>query len=85
VGSLKGQYSAKYVVTDRPVSPEVTFELASVAKGSRKFVWQSNSGAKGTLTVDPIDERTIRVDWHTTSAVRGPALTSGTATLIRRQ
>jgi len=84
-GSLRGQYSAKYVITDRPVSPEVTFELASVAKGSRRFVWQSSNGAKGTLNIDPIDERTIRIDWHTTTAVSGPALTSGTATLVRRQ
>jgi hypothetical protein len=84
-GSLKGQYNAKYVVTDRPVSPEVSFELASVSKGSRKFVWQSSTGAKGTLIIDPIDEQTIRIDWHTTSAVHGPALTSGTATLVRRQ
>jgi len=84
-GSLKGQYSAKYVITDRPVSPEVTFELASVSKGSRRFVWQSSNGAKGTLNIDPIDDRTIRIDWHTTSAVGGPALTSGTATLVRRQ
>jgi hypothetical protein len=84
-GSLKGQYNAKYVVTDRPVSPEVSFDLASVSKGSRKFVWQSSTGAKGTLIIDPIDEQTIRIDWHTTSAVHGPALTSGTATLVRRQ
>jgi hypothetical protein len=84
-GSLKGQYNAKYVVTDRPVSPEVSFELASVSRGSRKFVWQSSTGAKGTLIIDPIDEQTIRIDWHTTSAVHGPALTSGTATLVRRQ
>lgn len=84
-GSLKGEYSAKYVVTDRPVSPEVTFELASISRGSRKFVWQSSNGAKGTLSIDPIDERTIRVDWHTTSAIREPALTSGQATLVRRQ
>jgi curved DNA-binding protein CbpA len=84
-GNLKGQYSAKYLVTDRPVSPEVTFELASVSRGSRKFVWQSSNGAKGTLNIDPIDERTIRIDWRTTSAVSGPALTSGTATLVRRQ
>jgi hypothetical protein len=84
-GNLKGQYSAKYVVTDKPVSPDVNFELASVSKGSRKFVWQSNNGAKGTLSIDPIDDRTIRIDWHTTTAVHGPALTSGTATLVRRQ
>jgi len=72
-------------VTDRPVAPEVAFELASVSKGSRRFVWQSTNGAKGTLNIDPIDDRTIRIDWHTTSAVGGPALTSGTATLVRRQ
>jgi hypothetical protein len=84
-GNLTGQYSAKYVVTDKPVAPEVTFQLASVSKDSRKFVWQSASGAKGTLSIEPVDDRTIRVDWHTTSSVRGPALTSGQATLVRRQ
>lgn len=84
-GSLKGEYSAKYVVTDRPVSPEVSFELASTSRGSRKFIWQSSNGAKGTLSINPIDERTIRIDWHTTSAIREPALTSGQATLVRRQ
>lgn len=83
-GTLRGQYSARYVVSDRPVSPEVHFELASATKGSRRFLWQSSTGAKGTLNIDSIDDRTIRVDWHTTSAVRGPALTSGTATLVRR-
>ena len=84
-GNLKGQYSAKYMVTDRPVSPEVSFELASSAKGSRKFFWQSNTGSKGTLNIDPVDDRTIRIDWHTTSPAGAPALSSGTATLVRRQ
>jgi hypothetical protein len=84
-GNLRGQYSAKYLVTDHPVSSEVSFQLMSVSKGSRRFLWQGNNGSRGTLNIDPIDERTIRVDWHTTSAVRGPALTSGQATLVRRQ
>lgn len=84
-GTLKGQYNARYVVSDRPVSPEVHFDLASASKGSRRFLWQSSSGAKGTLSIDSIDDQTIRIDWHTTSAVRGPTLTSGTATLVRRQ
>jgi hypothetical protein len=83
-GMLKGQYEAKYVVTDRPVSPEISFQLASISKGSRRFVWQSTTGAKGTLNIETIDERTIRIDWHTTSAIRGPALTAGQATLVRR-
>ena len=84
-GNLRGQYSAKYLVTDRPVSPEVSFQVVSVSKGSRRFMWQGSNGSHGTLSIDPIDERTIRVDWHTTSAVRGPSLTSGQATLVRRQ
>ncbi len=83
-GSLKGEYSAKYVVTDRPVSPEVNFQLASASKGSRRFVWESSNGAKGVLNIDPIDDHTIRIDWHTTSSMREPALTSGQATLVRK-
>lgn len=84
-GALKGQYSAKYLVTDRPVSPEVSFQVASASKGSRRFVWQASNGMHGTMSIDPVDDRTIRIDWRTTSAVRGPTLTSGTATLVRRQ
>ncbi len=85
VGSLKGQYNARYVITDKPISPEVSFQVASVDKDSRKFVWQGTNGARGTIAIHPVDDNTIRIEWRTTSSVRGPSLTSGAATLVRRQ
>ena len=85
VGSLKGQYNARYVITDKPISPEVSFQVASVDKDSRKFVWQGTNGSHGTIAIHPVDDNTIRIEWRTTSSVRGPSLTSGAATLVRRQ
>ncbi len=85
VGSLKGQYNARYVITDKPISPEVSFQLASVDKDTHKFVWQGTNGARGTIAIHAVDDNTIRIEWRTTSSVRGPALTSGAATLVRRQ
>jgi hypothetical protein len=84
-GNLKGQYNARYVITDKPISPEVSFQFASVDKDSRKFVWQGTNGTHGTIAIHPVDDNTIRIEWRTTSSVRGPSLTSGAATLVRRQ
>ena len=83
-GDLRGQYSARYEVTDKPISPDVAFQLAPVDKNSHKFVWQSNNGSRGTLAIRPLDGKTIRLEWRTTTYAKGPALTAGTATLVRR-
>jgi curved DNA-binding protein CbpA len=84
--SLRGQYSARYdVAAKEPISPEVRFQLTSVDKAAHKFVWQSSNGSKGTLAIRPLDGKTIRLEWRTTVLNGGPALTSGIATLVRRQ
>jgi hypothetical protein len=82
-GKLTGQYKARYHVTDRPISPDVSFALASDGSG-KKFLWQSSNGSRGTFTISSIDATTIRVEWRTTVFSRGLALTAGTATLVRR-
>lgn len=80
-----GQYSARYDVADnRPISPDVSFQLKSVDKGARKFVWKSTNGSKGTLAIRSVDGETIRLEWRTTVFSGGSALTSGIATLVRR-
>ncbi len=83
-GDLRGQYNARYVITDKPISPEVSFEVASVEKEPHKFVWQGSNGSRGTIAIHPVDDHTIRIEWRTTTSARGPALTSGAATLVRR-
>jgi hypothetical protein len=84
--SLRGQYNARYEVTDnKPISPDVSFQLTAVDKASRKFVWEASNGSRGTLAIRSIDGRTMRLEWRTTVFTGGPALTSGIATLERRE
>ncbi len=83
-GDLHGEYNARYVITDKPISPEVSFEVASVEKDPHKFIWQGSNGSRGTIAIHPVDDHTIRIEWRTTTSARGPALTSGAATLVRR-
>jgi curved DNA-binding protein CbpA len=83
---LRGQYKARYEVTgNKPISPDVSFQLTAVDKTSRKFVWEANNGSRGTLAIRSIDGRTMRLEWRTTVFTEGPALTSGIATLERRE
>ncbi len=83
-GVLHGEYRARYHVTDRPISPDVNFQLSPEDKTYRKFSWASNNGSRGIMKISPIDAGTIHVEWQTTRFIRGPALTAGTATLVRR-
>lgn len=83
-GALHGQYKARYQVTDRPIPPDVDFTLAPDI-GANKFVWKSSNGSKGTLKISSIDAASIRIEWRTTVFSNSPALTAGTATLVKRQ
>lgn len=80
---LHGQYRARYQVTDKPIPPDVSFTLAPDA-GTNKFLWKSSNGSKGTLKVTSMNGTTIKIEWRTTVYGNGPALTAGTATLVRR-
>lgn len=82
-GGLRGEYRARYHVTDKPIPPDVTFALAPDGN-SRHFTWESGNGSRGTLKVNSMDASSIRIEWKTTVFSRGPALTAGTATLVRR-
>lgn len=82
-GGLHGEYRARYHVTDKPIPPDVSFALAPDGN-PRHFTWESSNGSKGTLRVSSIDAGSIRIEWKTTVFSKGPALTAGTATLVRR-
>lgn len=82
-GGLHGRYRARYRVTGKPIPPEVDFTLAPDA-GANKFTWKSSNGSKGTLKISSIGDSSIRIEWRTTVYSNAPALTAGTATLIRR-
>jgi len=82
---MHGEYNARYNVADsRPVSPEVSFALKSVDKDSRKYVWTAEDGRHGTFEIRLLESDTMRLEWRTTGGRSGPALTSGMATLVRK-
>jgi len=82
---MHGEYNARYNVADsRPVSPEVSFALKSVDKDSRKYVWTAADGRHGTFEIRLLESDTMRLEWRTTGGRNGPALTSGMATLVRK-
>jgi curved DNA-binding protein CbpA len=85
-GGWQGQYNARYEVSgmNNPVSPDVSFQVVASGKDARKFIWHSSNGSRGTLAIRAIDGRTIRIEWRTTVSSGPPALTSGIATLVRR-
>ncbi len=83
-GLLRGQYKARYHVSDQPVSPDVDLLLLPADRKSQKFIWESANGSRGRLKIRPMDSNTIRVEWRTTVYSTQRALTAGTATLVRR-
>ncbi|MBV9613767.1 MAG: DnaJ domain-containing protein [Acidobacteriaceae bacterium] len=81
---LHGQYHARYVISDRPIPPEVSFTL-SPENGKNKFLWQASNGNRGTLKISSVDASSIRIEWRTTAfASNQLQLTAGTATLVKR-
>lgn len=82
-GRLHGQYHARYHVADKPISPDVEFVL-SPDTDDHKFTWRASNGTRGTFKISAVDPNVIRVEWRTTVFSRQPALTAGTATLIKR-
>ncbi len=82
-GGFHGEYRARYHVLDKPIPPDVNFALAPDGN-PRHFTWESGNGSKGTLKINSMDASSIRIEWKTTVFSPGPALTAGTATLVRR-
>jgi hypothetical protein len=82
-GRLRGQYRARYHVTDKPISPDVEFALSPDGEAN-KFTWQAANGTRGTFKISSIEPNAIRIEWRTTVFGRQAALTAGSATLVKR-
>jgi hypothetical protein len=82
---MSGEYNARYNVADnRPVSPEVSFVLKAVDTKSLKYVWTAADGSHGTFNILALEPDTMRLEWKTVGGRNGIALTSGVATLVRK-
>ncbi len=85
-GKVKGEYSAKYTVAGRQISPFVFFEFGGSARPpSADLEWSGSGGAAGHVRLTLISARLLRVDWSTDQPGEEQSLISGTATLVRRE
>ena len=83
-GTLRGTYRSRYRIMDRPISPDVDFELAGPGgKGEAvELGWRGSGGAEGRVRLKPITRVSMEVTWWATR-MGGLGLVSGTAVLIR--
>jgi len=85
-GNVKGEYSAKYAVAGRPMSPFVFFEFGGSARPpSANLKWSGSGGTVGHVRLTLLSARLLRVDWNTDQPGEEQGLISGTATLTRRE
>jgi hypothetical protein len=81
---IHGQYRARYVVTDRAISPAVAFHFEG--RGTTPIStlpWQGPGGAYGSVTLNLISESSLEVRWTATHLGDELRLISGIATLWR--
>jgi len=85
-GKLRGRYQARYVVADRPISPEVSFQFQGAAAGdSATLQWTGGGGARGEVQLRQVSQDSLEVKWFATELGKHFGLASGTAVLVRRQ
>ena len=84
-GGVRGKYKARYMVSDRAISPDVMFEFAGKPLASpAEFSWTGMGGSKGEVKLKLISDKSMEVVWVTTHLGKVLGLASGTAVLVRR-
>ena len=85
-GVLRGRYSARYEVPDRPISSEVTFRFEGKAQNDlANLIWTGAGGSEGELKLSLLSRDSMKLDWIATALGTQLGLASGTAVLVRRQ
>jgi curved DNA-binding protein CbpA len=83
--AIQGRYRARFRITGRAVSQDVNFTFTGTRNGPQfNCVWTGAGGAKGEMTVKPMSENSIRIDWTANEIGSRQSLSSGTAVLTRR-
>ena len=84
-GRMQGRYRSRYRVMDQTTPPSVNFEFMGQAEGSSaEMPFTRDDGGHGEVKLRLISEREMELDWTSTD-FPAPALTSGTAILVRGQ
>ncbi len=83
-GVLVGRYRARYVVSDRAISPEVAFQFRSPPGGDfTRIPWTGTGGAKGEVKLRLLTANSLEVAWVAHDLGESLGLAHGTAVLIR--
>lgn len=81
--TLRGEYAARYLVSDRPISSEVAF----VFEGKHddvSFPWNASDGTRGTVDLKMLGARLMEVKWRVDVFGARIGLGAGTAVLARQ-
>jgi hypothetical protein len=81
--TLRGQYAARYHVSDRPISPEVEF----VFEGQHdevSFPWSASDGTRGTVDLRLLGTQLMEVNWRVAVFGTHIGLGGGSAVLARQ-
>ena len=84
-GILRGRYQARYRVTDRAISPAVSFQFEGRGEpeGAR-LTWTGAGGARGDVSLRLLSNGALEVTWVANQIGKELGLISGTAKLVRR-
>jgi len=83
-GLLRGEYAARYRVSDRALSGEVAFHFQGKAGGDRSYPWQSDDGSIGVVELKMLTAESMQVSWRVGHFGTRLGLGAGTAVLIRK-
>jgi hypothetical protein len=80
--TLRGLYRGRYRVTDRTISPSVSFRFEGPA-GPGELLWYGPGGARGRVKLKLKDAQSLEVDWWATRLGTEMGLAAGKAVLVR--
>jgi hypothetical protein len=84
-GTLRGRYRARYHISDRAISPTVSFQFEGQAGPDRASLpWSAAGGARGEVQLRLLTPATLEVTWVANHLSEELGLISGTATLVRK-
>jgi hypothetical protein len=85
-GRLQGLYRARYLVTNRAISPSVVFHFEGRATAPLSTLrWNGSGGSDGRVTLKLISPNSLEVTWIANHLANELGLISGVATLVRQQ
>ena len=82
---LQGRYTARYLISDRPISPVVSFQFGGrTPDAPTGLPWTGPGGAAGRVSLKSMSENRIEVTWSADRLGTELGLISGRSMLVRR-